>query len=65
MDMPKKPTEEKVEEQSVGILEADDEDMIVKPESKKKALELIVRALDVIAKEKMTWTGPRKDLELT
>ena len=59
MDMPKKPTEEKVEEQSVGILEADDEDMIVKPESKKKALELIVRALDVIAKEKMTWTGPK------
>ena len=59
IDMPKKPTDEKVEEQSVGIIEADDEDMIIKPEDKKKALEIIVRALDAIAKEKMTWTGPK------
>ena len=59
MDMPKKPSDEKVEEQSVGIIDADDEDMIIKPEDKKKALEIIVRALDAIAKEKMTWTGPK------
>ena len=57
--MPKIPSKEKTEEQSAGIIDRDDEDLLIKPEKKKKALELIERALDIISKEKMTWTGPK------
>ena len=46
------------EEESAGILDEDDEDRLLKPTTK-KALEIITRALDQLAKEKLTWTGPR------
>lgn len=59
LDMPKLPSKEKTEEQSAGIIDRDDEDLLIKPENKKKALEIIERALDIISKEKMTWTGPK------
>lgn len=59
MKIPDKPSKERTERESAGIIEEDDENNILKPENKKKALELIVRALDAIAKEKMTWTGPK------
>ena len=39
MDMPKKPTEEQMEEGSAGIIEEDDENILLKPNMKKKALE--------------------------
>jgi len=59
LDMPKKPTEEQMEEESAGLIDEDDENRLLKPETKKKALELILRTLDTISKEKMTWTGPK------
>jgi len=59
MDMPKKPTEEQMEEGSAGIIEEDDENRLLKPNMKKKALELMIRTLDTISKERMTWTGPK------
>ncbi|MEK9698313.1 MAG: hypothetical protein VW270_21265, partial [Candidatus Poseidoniales archaeon] len=59
VDMPKKPTEEQMEEGSAGIIDDDDENRLLKPNQTKKALELITRALDKIAKERMTWTGPK------
>ena len=59
MKIPVKPSKERTERESAGIIEEEDENNILKPEDKKKALELIVRALDAIAKEKMTWTGPK------
>ena len=59
VDMPKKPTDEQMEEGSAGILEEDDEERLLKPNNTKKALEIISRALDKISKEKMTWTGPK------
>jgi hypothetical protein len=40
------------------LLDEDDE-RILKPESKKKALDLITRTIDRLAKERMTWTGPK------
>tara|TARA_R110002033_G_scaffold35063_5_gene73054 strand:- start:936 stop:1934 length:999 start_codon:yes stop_codon:yes gene_type:complete len=46
------------EEEAAGILDEDDEDRLLKPTTK-KALEIITRALDQLAKEKLTWTGPR------
>ena len=57
--MPKKPTEEQMEEGSAGIIDDDDENRLLKPNQTKKALEVIVRALDKISKERMTWTGPK------
>ena len=45
-------------EESAGILEEEDEERLLKPDTK-KAFELIIRALDAISKEKLTWTGPR------
>ena len=45
-------------EESAGILEEDDEERLLKPNTK-KAFEIIIRALDAISKEKLTWTGPR------
>ena len=59
VDMPKKPTEAQMEENSAGIIDDDDENRLLKPNQTKKALELITRALDKIAKERMTWTGPK------
>jgi len=59
VDMPKKPTEEQMDEGSAGILEENDENRLLKPNQTKKALEVILRALDKISKEKMTWTGPK------
>jgi hypothetical protein len=57
--MPKLPSKKRTENQSGGVLEADDENRLLKPNQTKKALELITRALDKIAKERMTWTGPK------
>jgi hypothetical protein len=59
VDMPKKPTEAQMEENSAGIIDDDDENRLLKPNQTKKALEIITRALDKIAKERMTWTGPK------
>lgn len=59
VDMPKKPTEEHMEEGSAGIIEEDDENRLLKPNDTKKALTIIARALDKISKERMTWTGPK------
>ena len=59
LDMPKKPTDEQMDEGSAGIIEEDDENRLLKPNQTKKALEIIVRTLDKISKEKMTWTGPK------
>jgi hypothetical protein len=59
VDMPKKPTEEEMEEGSAGIIDDDDENRLLKPNQTKKALEVIMRALDKISKERMTWTGPK------
>jgi len=57
--MPKKPTEEEIEEGSAGIIDEEDENRLLKPNDTKKALEIISRALDKISKERMTWTGPK------
>ena len=46
------------EKQSAKILEADDENRLLKPNTK-KGLELIERALDILAKERMSWTGAK------
>ena len=43
MDMPKKPSEEQMEEGSAGIIEEDDENRLLKPNMKKKALELMIQ----------------------
>lgn len=59
LEMPKKPSPKRVEENSVGIIEEDDKNILLKPEDKKKALEVIVRTLDKLVKERMTWTGPK------
>ena len=52
------PVKEDEEEDSAGILEEDDDNRLLKPTTK-KALEIITRALDQLAKEKLTWTGPK------
>jgi len=57
--MPKLPSKERTEDQSAGVLEEEDENRLLKPNQTKKALEVIVRALDKISKEKMTFTGPK------
>jgi len=54
----KVPNLEQQEEESAGLLEEDDEERLLKPRTK-KALDLISRTLDVLAKERMTWTGPK------
>ena len=51
-------TEEEEEVESAGILGENDKNRILKPEFV-KALELAIRSLDIISKEKMTWTGPK------
>jgi len=57
--MDEKPADRKEqEEESAGILDEDDEDRLLKPTTK-KALMIISRALDQLAKEKLTWTGPK------
>jgi len=53
----KPPSRERQERQSAGVLDAEDENRLLKPDEKKKALSLIIRALDRISKEKMTSTG--------
>tara|TARA_R110000803_G_scaffold116030_1_gene184642 strand:- start:511 stop:1182 length:672 start_codon:yes stop_codon:yes gene_type:complete len=58
MDEEEIPTREQQEDESAGILEEKDDNRLLKP-STKKALEVISRALDLLAKEKLTWTGPR------
>ena len=50
--MPKKPTDEQMEEGSAGILEEDDDERLLKPNETKKALEIITRALDKIFPKK-------------
>lgn len=59
MKIPDNPSRNRTESQSGGVIEEDDENIILKPEDKKKALEIIMRTLDAITKEKMTWTGPK------
>jgi len=54
----KVPNLEQQEEESAGLLEEDDEERLLKPRTK-KALDVIARTLDVLAKERMTWTGPK------
>tara|TARA_B100000900_G_scaffold102355_1_gene84866 strand:- start:1980 stop:3443 length:1464 start_codon:yes stop_codon:yes gene_type:complete len=54
----KPPSRKKQEKQSAGVLEADDENRLLKPTTK-KALEIISRALDQLQKERTTWTGPK------
>tara|TARA_R100000458_G_C8277267_1_gene252764 strand:- start:1758 stop:5576 length:3819 start_codon:yes stop_codon:yes gene_type:complete len=54
----KQPTREEQEEESAGILEEDDENRLLKPNTK-KGLEIIERALDILTKERMTWTGAK------
>ena len=49
---------ERQERQSAKILEEDDKNRLLKPNTK-KGLEIIERALDILTKEKMTWTGPK------
>ena len=49
---------EEQEKESAGLLDEEDE-RILKPEQKKKALDLISRTIDRLAKERMTWTGPK------
>ena len=58
MDEKDIPSRKKQEEQSAGVLEEKDDNRLLKP-STKKALEVIGRALDQLAKEKLTWTGPK------
>jgi hypothetical protein len=58
MDDEKEPNREKEDDESAGILDADDENRLLKP-STKKALEVITRVLDQLSKEKITWTGAR------
>jgi len=58
MDEEKTPSRERQDRQSAGVLDEDDENRLLKP-STKKALEVISRALDQLAKEKLTWTGPK------
>lgn len=57
--MPKLPSKKRTETQSAGVLEENDENRLLKPNQTKKALEIISRVLDRIAKERMTWTGPK------
>ena len=49
---------ERIEEDSAGVLDQKESNILLKP-SMVKALEIALRALDVIAKERMTWTGPK------
>ena len=54
-----KPDDEKIEEESAGIIDADDESRIMKPKRKQmlKTLELIARALDVLEKGHSNMAG--------
>ncbi len=54
----KPPSRKRQEKQSAGVLEADDDNRLLKPTTK-KALDIISRALDQLSKEKITWTGPK------
>ena len=54
----KPPNIKEQQKESAGLLDEEDE-RILKPESKKKALDLITRTIDRLAKERMTWTGPK------
>lgn len=58
MDEKHPPSRKRQENQSAGVLDADDEKRLLKP-STKKAAEIFSRAVDILTKEKMTWTGPR------
>jgi len=57
--VPTLPSKKRTEDQSAGVLEEEDDNRLLKPNQTKKALEIITRALDKIAKERMTWTGPK------
>ena len=49
---------ERIEEDSAGILNQKEKSILLKPKMV-KALEIALKALDTIAKEKMTWTGAK------
>ena len=49
---------ERIEEESAGVLNQKEKNILLKPKMV-KALEVVLRALDTIAKERMTWTGPK------
>ena len=54
----KPPSRKRQEKQSAGVLDADDEKRILKPTTI-KAAHVFARAIDMLTKEKMTWTGPK------
>tara|TARA_R100001510_G_C7535914_1_gene125415 strand:- start:254 stop:670 length:417 start_codon:yes stop_codon:yes gene_type:complete len=56
--VPKKVDPKRIKRESAGVLDQKESNILLKP-SMVKALEIALRALDVIAKEKMTWTGPK------
>ena len=49
--------DDEIEEESAGIIDRKDKNMLLKP-NMVKALKIALRALDVIAKERTTWSGP-------
>jgi len=59
MNMPSKPNDKKIEVESAGIIDADDESRIMKPKGEQmlKTLELIARALDVLEKGHSNMAG--------
>ena len=56
--VPKKIDPKRIERESAGILDQKEKNILLKPRMV-KALEIALRALDVIAKEKMSWSGPK------
>ena len=56
--VPKKINPKRIERESAGVLNQKEKNILLKP-SMVKALEIALRALDVIAKEKMSWSGPK------
>ena len=56
--VPKKIDPKRIERESAGILDQKERNILLKPRMV-KALEIALRALDVIAKEKMSWSGPK------
>ena len=56
--VPKKVDPKRIKRESAGVLDQKESNILLKP-SMVKALEIALRALDVISKERMTWTGPK------
>ena len=56
--VPKKVDPKRIKRESAGVLDQKESNILLKP-SMVKALEIALRALDVISKEKMSWSGPK------